>query len=147
MVTRTYIKTIAIQAPPDHVWRFINDVERWPAWTPSVSSIAKLDPGPLAIGSRVRIKQPKLLPAVWIVSEFKSGHSFAWITKSPGTRVIGNHVVEAVEAGSRVTLSVEFEGWLGRLAARMFRKLNEEYLQMEATGLKRVCEASNPTSS
>jgi hypothetical protein len=42
--------------------------------------------------------------------------------------------------GSRATLAVEFKGLLGWLVARVMKNLNEEYVGMEAAGLKRRCE-------
>jgi hypothetical protein len=58
----------------------------------------------------------------------------------PGLRTIGRHAVEPIQHGSRVILSIEFQGFLKRVAVNMFRTLNEEYLNMEAAGLKRRCE-------
>jgi len=118
-------------------------VESWPDWTASVTSIKKLDPGPLSIGSRARVSQPKLMPAVWTVTEIDAGRSFSWVSRTPGVRVTGIHRVEPSTIGCRVTLSVKFEGLLAGIAARIFRKLNEEYLQLEATGLKRRCESQH----
>ena len=54
----------------------------------------------------------------------------------PGVRVIGRHVIEPIQQGSRVTLSIQFEGLFARIADRVFRKLNERYVGMEANGLK-----------
>jgi hypothetical protein len=49
------------------------------------------------------------------------------------------HTVNAILAGSRVTLSIHYEGVLGALFARSTRKLNERYLRMQAYRLKARC--------
>ncbi len=99
---------VEIQASPDRVWTVLRDIERWPEWTPTVTSIQRLDRVPLAVGSRARIRQPKLPPAEWQVTELDEGRSFTWVTRSPGVRVTARHWVEPKEGGSRVTLSLQF---------------------------------------
>ena len=47
-----------IAAPIERVWAATLDIERWPQWTPTVSRAKVLDPGPVAVGSKVRISQP-----------------------------------------------------------------------------------------
>lgn len=140
--------SVDIQAPPAVVWQIITDVERWPEWTPTVTSIQRLDDGPLDVGSSVRIRQPKLRPAVWHVKELDSvNRSFTWVTHGPGVRVTAHHWVESIEPGSRATLSLEFAGFLGPLVARMTRGLNERYLDMEAKGLKQRSEQARKAST
>ena len=136
-----FIKTIEIAVPPPRVWQVMVDVERWHEWTRSITSIKRLDGGAFQVGSRAQVRQPKLLPAVWTVTAFQPGRSFTWMSRMPGLRVIGGHSVEAGKHGSIVTLSVQFEGLFRSIAARLFRKLNVEYLDMEASGLKLRCEA------
>ncbi len=87
--------------------------------------------------SRTRIRQPKLLPGVWLVTELVEGRSFTWVTRSPGVRVVATHTVEPVAPGARVTLSLRFSGVLGPLVARVTRRLNERYLTLEAQGLSK----------
>jgi len=135
--------TIDIKAPPDQVWGALRDVEHWSEWTPTVIQIRRLDVGPLAIGTRVIIRQPKLLPARWQVIEVDEGRSFTWITVGPGIRVTARHSVEGTANSSRVTLSLDFSGPLGPLAARLTRGLNERYLDLEARGLKKHAEAGS----
>ena len=133
-------KTIDIDAPPQRVWQVMIDVVRWREWTASITSIERLDTGPFKVGSRARVLQPKLRPAVWTVTQLEPGWSFTWTSGIPGVRVIGVHAVEPVGQGSRAVLSVEFKGLFGGLVARLMRKLNDEYVGMEAAGLKRRCE-------
>lgn len=134
--------TVDIQASPDVVWRVVRDVERWPEWTPSVTSVRLIDGGPLAIGSRAEVKQPKLGTAEWRITELDDARrSFAWDTRSPGVRVHGWHGVEATPGGSRATLSLDFTGLIGPIIGRLTRKLSERYLGYEAAGLKRRSES------
>ena len=82
------------------------DVERWPEWTTSVSKVQRMDIGPLTLGSRTRIWQPKLMPAVWQVTSLdEQRHIFAWTTHTFGIKIIARHQVDAIGARSRVTLS------------------------------------------
>jgi uncharacterized protein YndB with AHSA1/START domain len=130
---------ITIEAPPQRVWEVIADVEHWSEWTPSVTAIRKIDKGPLAVGSRLLIRQPKFPPAVWKMTEFEEGRSFTWKTTGLGVFVSARHSVEAIGNGSRVTLALQFGGLLGGIMARLTRDLNKRYLQYEAFGLQQHC--------
>jgi hypothetical protein len=137
---RNFIKTVDIEAPPQQVWDVMIDVERWHEWTRSITTIKRLDSGPFVVGSRARVLQPKLRPAIWIVTQLENGRSFTWEAPMPGLRIIGYHGVEMIEHGSRVTLSVRLEGPIGGLVGWLYRKVNAEYLGLEAGGLKRRSE-------
>ncbi len=81
--------------------------------------------------------------AVWTVTRLDAGRSFTWRSGTPGLHVIGYHAVKPAGKGSEVTLVVLFEGIFAGIAGRLFRKLNETYLDMETSGLKRRCEAES----
>jgi uncharacterized membrane protein len=139
-MTQTHFNTtVEIPAPQPLVWSVMVDVERWPEWTPSISRVKLLSPGPLQVGSRVRVHQPKLPPAFWRVTELNSGEDFTWVSRAPGVRVTAWHMVESIAGGSRVSLSIRYDGWLGGLLVRWIGDLNERYLSMEANGLKARC--------
>ncbi len=133
--------TVEIAAPPAQVWAVLMDVERWPEWTPTISSVERLETGPMAVGSRTRIVQPRLRPAVWHVTQLdeKTG-VFTWVSRNPGVHVTACHAVHATQYGSRVTLSTKMGGLLGPLMRRLLATLNEQYVTTEANGLKRRCE-------
>ncbi|HTS30078.1 MAG TPA: SRPBCC family protein [Bryobacteraceae bacterium] len=131
-----------IQAPPEVVWSHMRDVERWPEWTPTVRSVKLLDSGPLRAGSRAIIRQPKLPPAKWRVTELDDrGRSFTWVSASPGVSVIARHWVEARGMNSRAILSLRFTGMFAGLLGRLTRGLNERYLALEGNGLKQRSES------
>lgn len=136
--------TTDVEAPADIVFAVLIDVERWPEWTSTVTSVERLDEpsSPLAISSRIRIVQPKVPRAEWTVTDLEPGRGFRMMSRSPGATVVADHWAEPLDDGqrSRVTLSVTFSGWLGRIIARVMRGLNERYLAQEAAGLKRRSE-------
>ena len=136
--------TTDIDAPADVVFAVLADVERWHEWTPTVTRVERIDGStlPLAIGSRFRIVQPKVPPADWTVAALEAGRGFRITSHSPGATVAADHWAEPLGDGqrSRVTLSVNFTGWLGQIIARVMRGLNERYITQEAEGLKRRSE-------
>ena len=134
-------RSINVSAPPDRVWSVLADVERWPEWTASMASVRHLDPAGLAVGARVRIKQPKLPPLIWRVTALEPGRSFDWITSSPGAVTVARHRIEPRVGGSVVTLSVAQTGLLGAVMGRLLAKLSRRYVEMEALGLKKRAEA------
>lgn len=132
--------TVDIDASPERVWAVMSNVESWPQWTSSVRSIRRLDPGPLRVGARSRIKQPRLPPTTWIVVELVDGESFTWTATGPGMRASAHHHIKQTPTGSRAILSMEQEGIFGRLVARLSADLTKRYLALEAAGLKRRSE-------
>jgi uncharacterized membrane protein len=141
-MSRNTLKTVTIDAPPARVFEVLCDVERWPQWTPTMTSVRRLDEGPFSVGSTARVEQPKLRPAVWQVTEKEASRHFTWTTRSPGLRMSAGHLVEAEGAGSRVALSFEMSGLFAPLVSRLYGKLIDEYVTIESQRLKQHCEAA-----
>jgi carbon monoxide dehydrogenase subunit G len=134
--------SVVVAAPTDVVWRVLSEVEAWPEWTPSVRSIVRLDPGPLHIGQRLRISQPRFPTTVWRLTELVEGRSFVWRAGGPGARTTASHTVEPDGAGTRVTLSLRQQGPLGLLVGTLTSGLTRRYLELESSGLKRRSESA-----
>ena len=132
----TITHSIDIDASPETVWAIWSDVERWSDWTASISKIEKLAPGPLAIGLRARVRQPKLPTAIWRVTELTENRGFTWVSTSPGARVTGIHTIEPRLNGSRATMTLIFAGPIALLFGWFTRSLTQRFLQLEANGLK-----------
>jgi uncharacterized membrane protein len=136
---------IDVDAPAERVWAVMSDVEAWPEWTDSVSSLRLVDPAPLRVGSRAMIEQPRLRRATWTVIHLDEGSEFVWVATGPGVRTVARHRVEPLgENRSRATLSIDQGGWLGSVMSRLYRDLTDRYLAMEAAGLKARAEAAAP---
>lgn len=135
--------SVEIDATPSHVWAVLTDVEAWPTWTESVRRVERLDDGPFAVGSRARIKQPRLPAVVWEVTEVEPERSFAWSNSSAGLTTVAGHVVRANDAhGATFTNSITQTGPLASLLGWLIGGMTRRYLQMEAQGLKRRCESN-----
>src|SRR5688572_6601747 len=128
---------IEVEAPAERVWEVLREVERWPEWASTVTSVRRLDDGPLAVGSRVRVEQPRIPPTEYVVTEFEPNRSFTWTATGPGVRTTARHRLEQLGAGTtRVTLAVEQAGPLGTVMGRFYRRLTDRYLTAEAEGIK-----------
>lgn len=129
-------RTAAVAAPPEVVWDALIDVERWPTWTRSMRRVTRLDDGPLAVGSRVRIKQPRLVPVVWTVTELEPGRSFTWEAEAPGVRSVASHEVRPMGAGtSELRLVLDQSGPLSPAVSALYGRMTKRYVRMEAEGL------------
>ena len=134
-------RTITIDAPADRVWAILSDVERWHTWTSSITSV-DLD-GALAVGATAKVRQPRLPPVTWTVTEVVPGRSFTWRSSAPGSRAVGEHAITPTGGATcEVRLALDQEGPLGSLIGLLYRGLTRRYVQMEADGLAR--EATKP---
>ena len=138
-------RSIDIAADPAVVWAAFADVERWHEWTASIKSVTRLEDGPFGVGSRARVLQPLIQPAVFRVTEFSPGDHFTWTTSNGGISAVANHRVEAIPGGTRATISLEFTGFPLLILGLWVRWLTNRYFRMETEGLKRRSEANAKT--
>ena len=139
---------IDIDASATLVWDVFSDVERWPEWTASVTSLKALDGPGLAVGKRFEIKQPRLPKLVWEVTALDEGTSWTWEQRSPGGRTIAVHEVQSRTANARRSVQrLDQQGPVGSLVARMMRNTTKRYLELEAQGLKARSEQLRGSTS
>ena len=131
--------SITIGAPIEVVWSVFTDVERWPTWASSFTSVELVD-GPMRLGAKARIRQPRLPTVVWEVTKWEPGRSWTWTTTSPGARTEASHVLSRVSKRTIAEQSIIWSGPIGRLAAFAWRALTRRYLAIEAAGLKQRSE-------
>lgn len=132
---------VEIAAPPEKVWEILADVENWPTWTASTTSVRLTRLGPLGVGSTVEIKQPRLPKVVWTVTALDLGRSFTWEARTPGVHSVGEHAITPSATGSTVRLAFAQTGPLGSLLSLPMAPLIRSYVHTEATGLKTYSES------
>ena len=136
-------KSIDIEAPQQRVWDVLSALEAWPQRIETVDVVELLTPGPIAKGSRVRLKQPKLPEGTWDVTVWDAPSYFEWTQKTGGTTGIAGHRVEALGEGrARLTLTLDMGGLLIPIMLLFYRDLTNRYMKLEAEGMKRAAESA-----
>jgi hypothetical protein len=143
---------VEIRVSPARIWPVLLDVEHWPEWTTSVTRAQRMDIGPLTLGSRTRLWQPRLMSAVWCVTSLDHRtYNFTWASHAFGVKIIGRHQIVPVKGHSRVILTLSYTGLLGAILSRVYRDLTWDYLSREGNGLRKRCEfpptAANPPAA
>jgi hypothetical protein len=136
-------KSIDIDARKQRVWDVVSDLEAWPRRIETVELVELLTPPPMAKGSRLRLKQPKLPEGTWDITVWDAPTYFEFRQKSRGMTSVAGHRVEALEEErSRLTLSLDMRGFLIPVAL-FFKGMTNRYLTSEAQGMKQASESAD----
>ncbi|MFD1938539.1 SRPBCC family protein [Nonomuraea mangrovi] len=113
-----------VKAPLSTIWNLHTDVEGWPSWQAPVTSMKRLDPGPLRKGSRFRWTTPApatpMTPATTLVitssvQQVKHNQCIRWTGPAigKGLRIDqGIHVWNFIKVKGGVLVRTE-ESWTG----------------------------------
>jgi carbon monoxide dehydrogenase subunit G len=136
-------QSIDIDAQQQRVWDVLSDLEAWPQRIETVDAVELLTPPPVATGTRMRLKQPKLGEGTWEVTVWDAPSYFEFRQQSSGVTSVAGHRVAALEEGrSRLTLTLELRGLLVPVFGRVFKGLTTRYMTTEAEGMKRAAESA-----
>ena len=134
---------IHIEASPERVWAVTVDVERWPEWLPTVTSVMRIEQGPFEVGARARIKQPFQPESVWTVTDVEAGRRFVWETRRFGLHMIGSHEVTPRGSSTVSRLCLTATGGLALLLWPVLGPAIRLTLARENRSLKERCEAAS----
>jgi uncharacterized protein YndB with AHSA1/START domain len=137
----SYEREITVAAAAERVWAVVEEVESWPKWTPSMTSVRRAVDGALRVGERIRVRQPRLPPAVWTVTQVEPGRSFSWESHAPGLRSAADHEIRSGSSGHTLVLRFVQTGPLARLVWPLMARTVRRYVDLEAEGLKRRAES------
>ena len=137
-----FVKSIEIDASQQRVWDVLSEIEAWPQRIETVDAVELLTPAPLAKGSRVRLRQPKLPDGTWEITVWDAPASFEWTQKEGGITIVAGHRVESLGEGrARLTLTIDMRGLLVPVFGRFYKGLTNDYMHREAEGMKRAAES------
>lgn len=132
-----------LAAPIELVWQLTIDIDRWPEILPTVQTVTRLDPDPLAAGSRVRIEQPGLT-AEWTVQVLEPDHRFIWATEWRGRPLVAEHHLQAAGESTVNTLRLRLGGAPSPLLRVTLGPLMRMTLAREARAFRRAAERAGP---
>ncbi|KRF20675.1 hypothetical protein ASG90_19105 [Nocardioides sp. Soil797] len=132
--------TIYIAAPAERVWSLTQDIENWPAVTPTMTSVTRADNRPLAPGSTASVKQPRLPPSRWTVTELDPPRRFTWQTRRNGVLMTARHEIEPVADGCWNHLTIDVEGPRAGIVARLVGPMLRKAIATENDGFRRAAE-------
>ena len=132
--------SITINAPLEKVWALNTDIANWPSLMTTVTSVKRLDDGPLHPGSSALLKQPGQRPTVWTVTDVEPHRFFAWNTKTVGMSMRATHTL--VQTGDAVTntLGIEMSGGLAAIIGRIVSRSVRKVIKTENESFKRAAE-------
>jgi hypothetical protein len=127
-------------ATPDRLWSLASDVERWGDRLPTVDSVRPLGSGPIGLGSKFEVRQPRLPKATWEVTDWQQGRSFTWVSTSPGIRSTAVHTVREDAGASKLDLSLEWSGPLAPILGLLIGRKAQDMVEIEAETFTRLAE-------
>lgn len=131
---------LTIAAPVARVWALTVDVEGWPATTPTMTRVERLDDGPIGVGSRARVVQPRQRPTVWTVTRFEPERRFEWRTTVATVTMTAVHELEPSAEGCVNRLRVELSGFGSGLVERLVGSKIREAIGIENQGFRTAAE-------
>jgi hypothetical protein len=136
-------ESIDIDAQQQRVWDVLSDLEAWPRRIDTVDVVELLTPPPVAQGSRILLKQPKLPEGTWDITVWDAPSYFELRQKSGGVSSVAGHRVEVLDGGrSRLTLSMDMQGLAVPVIGLFYKGLATRYMSLEAQGMKLAAESA-----
>jgi uncharacterized membrane protein len=131
---------VTIDAPAELVWQTVRTVEKWPEWTPTMTSVRRLDNGDLRVGSTAEVRQPNQPPRTWTVTELTPDRSFTWESSGAGLRLSADHVLSGADGAVEVLLTFTLSGPAGPIASLLAGRTIRRLVDTEGASLKAWCE-------
>ena len=130
---------ITIAASPSVIFGIYEDVANWHKWDPDTKQ-ASLE-GPFQVGSKGRLTPTKGNTVPMLLTSVAQSEHFTVESKIPLFRMVFEHELRAVGAGTEVTHRVSFSGLLSLILSPMLTRQLNAGLPVTLANLKALAEA------
>lgn len=145
---RSYKYTIHVDRSPEQVWAYMMDFSKAARWRNLVREIEVLTPGPLRVGSELKLtfdmlgKVRKAISEVWA---FEPARRFGVRNTEQNVSGVFEYTLAPEGAGTRVTFSCDIQphGWMWLLLPFLIRGNRVRY-QEQLPNLKHEVEKDPP---
>jgi uncharacterized protein YndB with AHSA1/START domain len=133
-----------IDRPPDEVFAYLVNVDRFPDWSGNISSARKTSEGPLAAGSTLDFVGKMLgrgFESSAVVTEYAANQRFATKTTSGPFYIEVDYKLDPADGKTAVTTTVrgESKGFF-KLAEPMIVRVTRKQFETDAESLKALVE-------
>jgi len=107
---RSFTYTIHIERPPDRVWSYIMDFDKAPRWRNLVRKIEVVTPGPLAVGSQLKVTfdvRGSVRTVISDVWSYEPGRRYGVRNTEQGLTGSFEYQLEPDATGTRVTFTCD----------------------------------------
>ncbi len=132
---------ITVAAPPSTLFRIYADVGRWHTWDPDTRQ-ATLD-GPFVVGARGRLTPARGNTVPMLLTRVVPDECFTVESKIPLFRMLFEHELVPVGAGTQVTHRATFSGPLSLLLGPLLSRQLNAGLPLTLARLKALAESTN----
>jgi hypothetical protein len=135
--------TANTSATPAQAWQVFSDVTAWPRMLPTFDAVEPTG-GPMqrpAVDATYVVRQPRLPKASWVITDWRPGESFTWVSVAPGIRTTGVHDVTGTPGGATIRVGLDWSGPMAWLARLLYSRLARRYLDIEVATFARVAES------
>jgi len=138
--------TANTSATPLRAWEVFSDVTAWPEMLPTVDAVEPIGGAEQrpAVDAAYVVRQPRLPKARWVITDWRPGEAFTWVSVAPGIRTTGVHEVAETSGGpTTIRVGIDWSGPMAWLARLFYSRLARRYLVAEATTFARVAEGGS----
>ena len=132
---------IEINATPEQIFTFYENVSEWSSWDPDVQS-SSID-GEFKTGAKGRLKPAKGPEAKIEFTEVTKNKSFTTISKLPLCTMSCEHELVSTSEGTEVAHKVVFSGLLSPLFGRLIGNGIKQGLPATMQGLRNAVESKS----
>ena len=131
---RHYAVHVDIDAPMSVVWGLMADLESWPTWTPTMTSVRRASG--TGVGATYEVRQPRMPASTLVIDEWIDGTSFTWSSRERAASLSAHHVLaDDGRGGTIVTLSIDLSGPLSAIVWLLWGRMIRRYVDTEAAAL------------